>query len=89
MDAVLAHQGPIDDQTVARYEAEGSPALIWPETSEPAVPVHPVLTNRPQRNQRPSSPATSLRAIQITVTARVLSLAMFLLAVSTWNNGHR
>ena len=40
VDAVLVHQGPIDDQTVARYEAEGSHPLAWPETSQADVPVY-------------------------------------------------
>ncbi len=40
MDAVLVHQGPIDDQTVARYEAEGAHPLTWPETSGADVPVY-------------------------------------------------
>jgi uncharacterized cofD-like protein len=40
VDAVLVHEGPIDDRTVARYEAEGSYPLTWPESSESGVPVY-------------------------------------------------
>ncbi len=40
VDAVVVHRGPIDDRTVARYEADGSHPLTWPETSEAAVPIY-------------------------------------------------
>ncbi len=39
LDAVLVHDGPIAPATLARYEAEGSFLLPWPERSGSGVPV--------------------------------------------------
>jgi len=40
LDAVLVHEGPIDTETLTRYEAEGSHILSWPNTSGSGVPIH-------------------------------------------------
>ena len=40
VDAVLVHQGPIDAETLARYEAEGSAILVWSDRFEGRLQVH-------------------------------------------------
>jgi uncharacterized cofD-like protein len=40
VDAVLVHQGPVDTGTLARYEAEGSAILVWPDRFEGRLQVH-------------------------------------------------
>lgn len=71
VDAVLVHEGPIDEQTRARYREEGAVPLAWPERGSAAwrVLCRNLLAAGPKLRHDPVATAEGLRQAWVELTS--------------------
>jgi uncharacterized cofD-like protein len=65
LDAVLAHDGPVDESTLERYELEGAVPLRWRERSARGIPVTHANLLAEGRKLRHDPELTAARIVEL------------------------